>query len=115
MRASLQRLVMEDYDERIVLHVESPVAEDKAHQLAVMSKAPHAFQTDEWREAAGWDALGGELGKAYLVPLNSFVTPDPLDPETRPQSKPATPPGAEKPEDEENEKPPKPGEEEDAA
>jgi hypothetical protein len=118
LRASLQRLVIEDYDERIVLHVESPVAEDKTHQLAVMSKAPHAFQTDEWREAAGREALGGELGKAYLVPLNSFVTPDPLDPETRPKAAPATPPGgAPKPDDEkpDAEKPPKPGEEEDAA
>lgn len=86
MRGTLQREFVEEYDERGIVHCDSPVMEDKAHQLAVMSKAPHAFSTDEWREAADHVPLGNELGQGYLVPLNSYVTVDPLDPETRPQS-----------------------------
>ncbi len=102
LRGALQRLAIEDYDERIIVHLESPVEEDKAHQLAVAAKAPHALDTDEWRAMMGKPPIGGELGKARLIPLNSFMAVDPLDPESRPQSAPKPAPG-EKPDDPEAE------------
>lgn len=108
LRAALQREFIEEFDDRGIIDFDSPVAEDKTHQLAVMAKAPQAFQQDEWRAAAGYEPLGGPLGKAYLVPLNSFVTADPLDQTARPQSAPKPAPG-EDPED--DDKPAKPGEE----
>ena len=85
MRASLQRLAAEEYDERIIVHAMSPVAEDKEHQLSVVRAAPHTLTMDEFRELAGFQPVGGPLGSSRLVPLASYVTSDPLDMATRPQ------------------------------
>lgn len=146
IRASLQRLVIEDYDERIVLHVCSPVAEDKAHQLAVMSKAPWNWTRDEWRAAGGSGPATDGPGNERAIPMNYGLKAIPWDVKTQADvagilvragyepadalkvaglppmghtglppvtvqgedtGPPQLPPGAEKP--------PKPGEEEDAA
>lgn len=95
LRGALQRMFVEDYDPRGIVHVESPVMEDKVHALNVAKAAPWALTVDEWRALVGLKAEGGDLGKARMVPMNSYVTVDPLDPKTRPQTTPAKPPGAE--------------------
>ncbi len=82
-----------EFDERIVVGFESTVPADRAHGLAVAKANPAAFTFDEWRESAGLKAEGGELGKARLVPMNYYVTMDPLDATTRPQTGAATAPG----------------------
>jgi hypothetical protein len=87
-----------EYDDRLTFGFVSTVPSDKTHQLAVASKAPHALTTDEWRGMAGLEPVGGDIGKSRLVPLNSFLAVDPLDPESRPQSAPKPAPG-EKPDD----------------
>lgn len=98
----INSFLVPEYDERLTFGFVSTVPADKTHQLAVASKAPHSLTTDEWREMMGQPPLGGEIGSAFLVPLNSYLTTDPLDPETRPQSKPAPEP---KPEAEPEEMP----------
>ncbi len=103
LRGSLQRLFVEEYDERGVIHVPSPVEEDKAHSLAVAKAAPHMLTVDEWRHLIGALPVGGDLGKARLVPLNSYLATDPLDPEQRPKAAAPTPPGGEPPKDDEEE------------
>jgi hypothetical protein len=62
------------------------VPEDKEHRLNVAKAGPHAIELDEWRALMGLKPVGGELGSARLVPLNSYLTVDPLDPATRPQA-----------------------------
>ena len=95
LRAALQRMFVEDYSPNGIVHVESPVQEDKAHQLNVAKAAPWVPTLDEWRRMIGMEPLGGDLGAARLVPMNSYVTTDPLDQAKRPQAAPAKPPGAE--------------------
>ncbi len=84
IRAGLQRLFIEDYDERGIVHCDSPVTEDKVHLLNAMKAAPWVSSLDEWRAVAGMAPLGGELGKARMVPLNSYLAVDPLDAASRP-------------------------------
>lgn len=104
MRAGLQRLAAEDYDERIVVDYESPVMEDKEHRLNAMKAAPWTPTMDEWREVQGLAPEGGELGGSRMVPLASYVTPDPLDPETRPQGAGAAMRSTDQQDDEKDEK-----------
>lgn len=85
LRSALQRLFVEEFDERGIVDCVSPVAEDKEHQLSVAKAAPHSLSLDEWRQLAGLEPIGGELGKSRVVPMASYITADPLDPATRPQ------------------------------
>jgi hypothetical protein len=98
MADSVNSFLVPEYDDRLTFGFVSTVPSDKTHQLAVASKAPHALTTDEWRGMAGLEPVGGDIGKSRLVPLNSFLAVDPLDPESRPQSAPKPAPG-EKPDD----------------
>lgn len=107
-----------EFDDRLVVGFVSTVPEDKTHRLNVMKAAPWAFGETEWREFAG---IAGPVRGARLVPLNSYVTEDPLDQTTRPQSGGAAPKEgedgpekdeAEKPEKEEDEAPEKEDEDE---
>lgn len=89
MRDQLQMKLAPEYDERLVVGFVDTVPEDKEHRLSVAKAAPHALTTDEWRAMMGQKPLGGELGASHLVPLNSYLAVDPLDPESRPHAAPA--------------------------
>lgn len=99
IRDALNALLVPEYDERLSLSFVDTVPEDKEHRLNVAAKAPHVPTFDEWRKFMGLHPVGGELGKSHYVPLNGYLTADPLDPKTRPQGAAPKPP-AEKPEDE---------------
>lgn len=72
------------FDERIEVGFVDTVPKDKEGTLKVMTANPVAFIMDEWRELAGLEPEGGELGNARIVPLNSYITIDPLDNSLRP-------------------------------
>jgi len=85
IRGPLQREVQAEYDERLILSYVSPVPEDKEYELNVMKAAGWAWDGDEWRARGGY-APDTVAGKGRLVPLNSYVTTDPLDAAQRPAS-----------------------------
>jgi hypothetical protein len=86
IRDAIQSGLVPEYDERLVIGFVDTVPEDKEHALNVAKAAPHALTIDEWRSKMGMKPLGGDLGGAYLVPLASYVTTDPLDQESRPKT-----------------------------
>lgn len=92
------------YDERLEIQFVDTTPRDREQSLKVFTANPVAFDMDDWRELAGLERLGGEFGKARLVPLQSYVTTDPLDNTQRPNQ-----PGAAANADDEE------GEEDDAA
>jgi hypothetical protein len=73
-----------EFDNRIEVRFLSTVPGDKAHELAVMAKFPWAFTRDQILVASGRPAIGGKEGQERCVPLNSYITTDPLDQEQRP-------------------------------
>jgi hypothetical protein len=86
LRDAINLRLAPEYDERLRLDFVDTVPEDKEHRLSTAAKAPHAVTVDEWRGWMGLPKLGGELGKAHLMPLNSYLAVDPLDPESRPKT-----------------------------
>lgn len=84
MRGVLQREVALEYDERLILSYPSPVPTDKEYELSVMKGASWAFDADEFRARAGYGP-DDVAGKGRLIPMNSYVTEDPLDQAQRPQ------------------------------
>jgi hypothetical protein len=93
IRDSLQLRLVPEYDERLILGFVDTVPEDKEHWLKTAQAAPHVPTVDEWRDRLKLKPVGGELGGARLVPLNSYLTSDPLNPASRPQGKVAPAPG----------------------
>jgi hypothetical protein len=89
LRDELQARLVPEYDSRLVLGYVDTVPEDKEHSLNVARAAPHALTVDEWRHLMGAKPVGGELGASRLVPMNSYLTTDPLDLSTRPSPSPA--------------------------
>lgn len=65
-RLDYQRLLVPEYDERLILDYESPVQEDKAFAKEVMSALPEAFELDEIRDVVGKAPLADDLGKAHI-------------------------------------------------
>lgn len=97
----MQTFLAPEYDPRIKVGYVDTTPEDKEYRLSAMKAAPQAVTVDEWRAAAGLLPMGGEQGKARLVPLNSYLAVDPLDPASRPQAAAGgRPPGAPPAEDE---------------
>jgi hypothetical protein len=96
LRGFLQR-VLDEYDDRAVLTCVSPVTEDKAFRLDVAKAAPFALLVNEWRE---WQGLEPHpSGNVFVVPLNSYATPDLTDPASRPAAAAGgRPPGGAEPE-----------------
>jgi len=85
LRGTLQREVVEEFDERAILHFDSPVAEDHDRELGVMKAAPWAFGESEWRARAGY-LKPAPTGDVRVVPLNSYATTDLMDEEQRPSA-----------------------------
>jgi len=70
LRQTLQHRLVPDYDERIILDYDSPVAQDKEHILKVATIAPWSLYLDEWREMQGLLSLPDGKGKVFMKPLN---------------------------------------------
>ena len=70
MRQTLQHRLVPDYDERIILDYDSPVAQDKEHILKVATISPWALYIDEWREMMGKLSLPDGKGQIFMKPLN---------------------------------------------
>jgi hypothetical protein len=70
MRQTLQHRLVPDYDERLILDYDSPVAQDKEHILKVATISPWALYIDEWREMMGKLSLPDGKGQVFMKPLN---------------------------------------------
>lgn len=66
VRNTMQNQLIPMFDDRLILDYESPIIEDKEHQLAVMSSMPGAFTVNEWRDEARKESLGDE-GEIFLM------------------------------------------------
>ncbi len=67
-RLDYQRLLVPEYDDRLILDFESPVQEDTAFRLEVMKAAPWAFDADEIREVGGMTPIEDEQGQFHMEP-----------------------------------------------
>ena len=70
MRDILQRQFIPEYDARLQLRFESPIAADKQHHLDVAKAAPWSLTVDEWREMQGREALPNGAGQVFMMPFN---------------------------------------------
>jgi hypothetical protein len=95
-RDVMQRVLVPDFDARLVLGYISPVPEDRSHRFNVMNAARSAFTIDQWQEAAGFPALPNGAGEGFFVPTantthNNLDVPDqsldPLPPITAPKAR----------------------------
>jgi hypothetical protein len=73
IRAVLQGVFIEEFDERIVLMYRSPVDEDKEFVLQVGQAHPMALTTDDWRDLAGLEPFDNGRGQVVAVPYNLRV------------------------------------------
>jgi hypothetical protein len=67
-RLDYQRLLVPEYDERLILDYESPIQHDTAFRGQLMTSMPWAFEADEIRECAGLTPLEDDLGKFHMEP-----------------------------------------------
>ena len=72
-RATLQERLVPQFDPRLALDYQSPVAEDREFNLEVMKAKPEAFLADEWREKAGMEPLPNGQGKVHFVTYSTKV------------------------------------------
>ncbi len=70
LRQILQHFLVPDYDDRLILDYDSPVAQDKEHILKVATIAPWSLMIDEWREMQGRLPLPDGAGQVFMKPLN---------------------------------------------
>ncbi len=68
LRVILQKDLVAEFDDRIILDYENPVSEDREHKLNIYKAAPWAFTINEWRETAGDEPI--DDGEAFMVPFN---------------------------------------------
>jgi phage portal protein BeeE len=79
MRQTLQHGLVPDYDDKLILDYDSPVAQDKERILKVASLSPWSIMLDEWREMQGKLPLPDGKGQIFMKPLNyEAVTLDEL-------------------------------------
>jgi len=74
-RAILQKRLIPDYDERLVLDYDNPIPEDKEYKRDIMSNHEWAFSKNEIRQAANEEPT--DDGDVYNVPINSVITDNP--------------------------------------
>ena len=70
LRQTLQHRLVPEYDDRLILDFDSPVAQDKEHILKVATIAPWSLYLDEWREMEGKLPLPDGKGQVFMKPLN---------------------------------------------
>lgn len=82
--ATLQRELVPEFDEKLILDFDSPIQEDKDFVLEVMKSQTAAFTLDDWRDLASRERFGPK-GKVVLVPVNQDIiaVSDLKDPDAR--------------------------------
>lgn len=78
MRAFIQFNLLPIYDDRLVLAYESPVAEDREHNLDIAKVAPWCWSVNEWRAMRGDEPR--DDGDVFVIPFNQRIVPN-LTPE----------------------------------
>lgn len=74
IRRMLQQVLVPRFDERLLLHYDTPVLQDEETKLEAMRQAPWASSINEWRKMQGQETLG-PAGEVLLIPLNSVLVP----------------------------------------
>lgn len=64
----LERSLIPEWDERIILSFDSPIPDDNEFKLNVMNKNPSAFKQNEWRKLASLPET--EDGDRYMIPTD---------------------------------------------
>lgn len=77
LRAQLQERLVPEFDDRLILDYESPVAEDKEYNLKAAQAAPWALTIDEWRAIHGMEPLPDGRGQVFMLPFNLYPSRDP--------------------------------------
>jgi hypothetical protein len=84
IRETLQERLAPLYDDRLIVDYESPVPQDKEHQLNAMKAAPWTADGNEWRKVQGLppdDSLAGiRMVPINLTPARSLEPEPPADP-----------------------------------
>jgi len=70
LRSVFQERLIPEYDERLIVDYESPVQEDKRHELDAAKSNTAVLTVDEWRELSGYDPLDDDRGDVHLMPSN---------------------------------------------
>ena len=70
LRSVFQERLIPEYDERLIVDYESPVQEDKRHELDAAKANTSVLTIDEWRELSGYDPLPDDRGDVHLMPAN---------------------------------------------
>lgn len=101
MRTIIQERLAPEYDERIVVHYVSPVAEDREFKLRAFAAMPATPTVDEWRAIQDLEPHEDKkVGKMHLMPGTVMPVEEIKEPEPPPMD-PAglggPPPGAAKP------------------
>lgn len=73
-REAYQERMLPEYDDRLVLEYESPIAADRELHLRAMQAAPWAARVDEWRAMQGLEPLEDGSGQVHMVPLSVAPT-----------------------------------------
>lgn len=69
-RGYWQERLVPEFDERLIIDYDSPIAEDRDAQEKSASVAPWAMKVDEWRAKMGLQPLDGNRGQVFGVPIN---------------------------------------------
>jgi HK97 family phage portal protein len=102
IRRVLQQKLVPLFDDKLVMEYESPVVQDRDHQVKVMEAQPGAFTLNEWRALADLPSLGEPGDIAFTNPgvqPYDIVNGKPMPPITYPDQggssdKPKKPPKA---------------------
>lgn len=70
---TLQRALVPEFDERLILEVESPAGEDRELMLEAWKAFPHSVTVDDWREFQGLEPLPAGQGNVLLIPATYQV------------------------------------------
>lgn len=71
LRTHLQKRLVPDFDNRLILHYDSPVKEDEEMELRVIENLPWAFSMNEVRRKANMKPKEGNEGEMHLIPVSS--------------------------------------------
>jgi len=72
LRSVFQERLVPEFDDRLILEYESPVAEDKEYMLKVAQAAPWSRLVDEWRALQGMKPLPDGQGQVFMLPFNLY-------------------------------------------
>jgi HK97 family phage portal protein len=71
-RGVLQERLVPEYDERLIVHYESPVQRDEVTEMQSAQAAPYALSIDEWRSRIGVEPLKGDKGSKHVFQQNTY-------------------------------------------